>query len=131
MTNCFVTLFRLKMHMILFLDSLLDVVCTGLLLCSTGNLSSCIVNMLTFDVCPSSPSPGWMTLCPELLTGCQNLTTNVSLYFWFYIVFFNGLWVAAPVLMLRQSWTRCSFTAVRPSEDNGYTSVVQRHKKVD
>ena len=28
MTNCFVTPFRLKMHMILFLDRLLDVVCT-------------------------------------------------------------------------------------------------------
>ena len=28
MTNFFITLFRLKMHMILFLDSLLDVVCT-------------------------------------------------------------------------------------------------------
>ena len=28
MTKCFVTLFRLKMHMILFLDSLVDVACT-------------------------------------------------------------------------------------------------------
>ena len=28
MSNCFVTLFRLKMHMIIFMDSLLCVVCT-------------------------------------------------------------------------------------------------------
>ena len=40
MTNCFVKLFRLKMHS-LFLDRLLDVVCRGLpTTVSTGNLSS-------------------------------------------------------------------------------------------
>ena len=40
MTNCFITLFRLKMHMILFLDRLLDVVCTTYCVRGTGNLSS-------------------------------------------------------------------------------------------
>ena len=48
MTNCFVSLFRLKMHMILFRDNLLDVVCTYycvawvacLVLVTIGELSS-------------------------------------------------------------------------------------------
>ncbi|KAI0222481.1 Emopamil-binding protein-like [Lamellibrachia satsuma] len=79
----------------------------------------------------------WMTFCPELLTGCPNLATDVPLYFWFYIVFFNGLWVAAPVLMLGQSWMRCSVSHPAHHDngggDNGFTSIIERrpHTKVD
>ena len=47
---------------------------------------------------------GWMTFCPEWLTGSKNLTTDNFLYLWVYLVFFNGLWVAIPLYMLWQSW---------------------------
>ncbi|KAK2180817.1 hypothetical protein NP493_425g04002 [Ridgeia piscesae] len=76
---------------------------------------------------------GWMTFCPELLTGGHNLATDNPLYFWFYVVFFNGLWVAAPAMLLHQSWTRCSVSHTPPSSDNGFTAVIQRrpHMKGD
>ncbi|KPP63907.1 emopamil-binding protein-like [Scleropages formosus] len=47
---------------------------------------------------------GWMTFCPEWLTGSPNLNTSNRLYLWVYLVFFNGLWVVVPALLLWQSW---------------------------
>ncbi|KAM5288041.1 emopamil-binding protein-like [Ctenodactylus gundi] len=47
---------------------------------------------------------GWMTFCPEWLIGSPNLNTNSWLYFWVYLVFFNGVWVLIPALLLWQSW---------------------------
>ncbi|XP_012370597.1 emopamil-binding protein-like [Octodon degus] len=46
----------------------------------------------------------WMTFCPEWLMGSPNLNTNSWLYFWVYLVFFNGVWVLIPGLLLWQSW---------------------------
>lgn len=45
-----------------------------------------------------------MTFCPEWLMGSPNLQTSNWLYFWVYLVFFNGLWVVFPLLLLLQSW---------------------------
>nr|XP_022337874.1 emopamil-binding protein-like [Crassostrea virginica] len=47
---------------------------------------------------------GWMTFCPEWLTGSKNLETGNFLYLWVYLVFFNGIWVIIPILLLVQSW---------------------------
>ena len=47
---------------------------------------------------------GWMTFCPEWLTGSLSLDTSSSLYLWCYLVFFNGLWVVIPFLLLWHSW---------------------------
>ncbi|KAM6179747.1 emopamil-binding protein-like [Erethizon dorsatum] len=47
---------------------------------------------------------GWMTFCPEWLIGSPNLNTSSWLYFWVYLVFFNGVWVLIPGLLLWQSW---------------------------
>lgn len=47
---------------------------------------------------------GWMTFCPDWLLGSPHLNTSNWLYFWLYLVFFNGLWVLVPVLLLVQSW---------------------------
>lgn len=47
---------------------------------------------------------GWMTFCPDWLLGSPNLSTNNWLYFWVYLVFFNGVWVLIPGLLLWQSW---------------------------
>ncbi|CAH1245175.1 EBPL [Branchiostoma lanceolatum] len=47
---------------------------------------------------------GWMTFCPEWLTGSPSLDTSNALYLWIYLVFFNGLWVVLPGLLMLQSW---------------------------
>ncbi|XP_006874214.1 PREDICTED: emopamil-binding protein-like [Chrysochloris asiatica] len=47
---------------------------------------------------------GWMTFSPEWLIGSPNLNTSNWLYFWVYLVFFNGVWIVVPGLLLYQSW---------------------------
>lgn len=47
---------------------------------------------------------GWMTFCPEWVTGSPNLDTSNWLYLWVYLVFFNGIWVVIPLLLLYQSY---------------------------
>ncbi|KAM4538323.1 emopamil-binding protein-like [Fundulus diaphanus] len=56
---------------------------------------------------------GWMTFCPDWLQGSPHLDTSNPLYLWLYLVFFNGLWVLVPVLLLVQSWLRLSGLQVR------------------
>ncbi|MGH0156469.1 UNVERIFIED_CONTAM: hypothetical protein FKN15_074906 [Acipenser sinensis] len=47
---------------------------------------------------------GRMTFFPDWLDGSPNLNTGSWLYLWVYLVFFNGVWVAIPGLLLWQSW---------------------------
>ncbi|XP_070850242.1 emopamil-binding protein-like [Chaetodon trifascialis] len=47
---------------------------------------------------------GWMTFCPDWLVGSPSLNTSSWLYLWVYLVFFNGVWVLVPALLLVQSW---------------------------
>ncbi|XP_004714137.1 emopamil-binding protein-like, partial [Echinops telfairi] len=47
---------------------------------------------------------GWMTFSPDWLVGSPNLNTSNWLYFWIYLVFFNGVWVLVPGLLLGHSW---------------------------
>lgn len=61
-------------------------------------------HFLQIFVCVCELYGGWMTFCPEWLTGSKNLRTDNFLYLWVYLVFFNGLWVIFPVYMLWQSW---------------------------
>ncbi|CAG8674080.1 12648_t:CDS:2 [Cetraspora pellucida] len=46
----------------------------------------------------------WITFCPEWLTGSKNLNTENLIYLWIYLVFFNGLWVVVPLILMLQSW---------------------------
>ncbi|XP_059169066.1 emopamil-binding protein-like [Physella acuta] len=47
---------------------------------------------------------GWMTFCPEWLTGSKSLDTSNWMFLWVYLVFFNGLWVVVPLLLMYQTW---------------------------
>ncbi|XP_022101938.1 emopamil-binding protein-like [Acanthaster planci] len=47
---------------------------------------------------------GWMTFCPEWITGSPNLDTSNFLFLWVYLVFFNGIWVVIPGALMWQSW---------------------------
>lgn len=48
---------------------------------------------------------GWMTFCPEWLTGSPNLDTSNALFFWVYLVFMNVLWVVIPLWLMYDSYT--------------------------
>lgn len=43
---------------------------------------------------------GFMTFAPEWLTGSTQLETNDPVYLWFYLFFFNTLWVWVPIWVL-------------------------------
>ncbi|KAI0702270.1 Emopamil-binding protein [Cytidiella melzeri] len=47
---------------------------------------------------------GWMTFCPEWLTGSPNLVTSNPLYLWVYLFFMNFVWVVVPVILLYDSY---------------------------
>ncbi|KAJ3904600.1 Emopamil-binding protein [Lentinula edodes] len=47
---------------------------------------------------------GWMTFCPEWLTGSPNLDTSNWLYLWVYLVFMNVIWVGIPIWLMYDSY---------------------------
>ncbi|EIW80984.1 Emopamil-binding protein [Coniophora puteana RWD-64-598 SS2] len=47
---------------------------------------------------------GWMTFCPEWLTGSPNLNTSNALYLWCYLVFMNIIWVIIPSWLMWDSY---------------------------
>jgi hypothetical protein len=55
-------------------------------------------------VCTCELYGGWMTFGPEFLTGSPSLTYNNPFYLYVYLIFFNGLWVVIPALLMYQSW---------------------------
>ena len=54
-----------------------------------------------------------MTFAPEWLTGSPNLVTSNPIYLWVYLVFFNGLWVVIPLILLYESW--CDMQSETPA----------------
>ncbi|CAB4413734.1 unnamed protein product [Rhizophagus irregularis] len=46
----------------------------------------------------------WITFCPEWITGNKGLDTENLMYFWIYLLFFNGIWVIVPMILMYQSW---------------------------
>jgi len=55
-------------------------------------------------LCVAELYGGWITFCPEWLTGNQNLSTGNPIHLWLYLVFFNGVWVVIPALLMWQSY---------------------------
>ncbi|KZT73742.1 Emopamil-binding protein [Daedalea quercina L-15889] len=47
---------------------------------------------------------GWMTFCPEWLTGSQYLNTDNVLHFWIYLVIMNVIWVVIPIWLMIDSY---------------------------
>ncbi|KAG2185460.1 hypothetical protein INT44_002251 [Umbelopsis vinacea] len=47
---------------------------------------------------------GWMTFCPEWLTGSVFLSTDNWLHHWLYLWFFNGIWVVIPGYLLYHAY---------------------------
>ncbi|OAA77539.1 Emopamil-binding protein [Akanthomyces lecanii RCEF 1005] len=60
---------------------------------------------------------GFMTFCPEWLTGNVNLDGSNFMYMWVYLVFFNMLWVFIPLYAVWYSYIDISHAfAVRASK---------------
>lgn len=47
---------------------------------------------------------GFMTFCPEWLTGSSALDTSNAMFLWVYLVFFNMLWVFIPAWVLYEAY---------------------------
>ncbi|KAG8431225.1 hypothetical protein GDO86_019221 [Hymenochirus boettgeri] len=61
-------------------------------------------HFIQITLCVCELYGGWMTFCPDWLIGSPNLNTSNWLYLWVYLVFFNGIWVIVPGMLLWQSW---------------------------
>lgn len=47
---------------------------------------------------------GFMTFCPEWLSGNPNLDSSNFMYLWVYLFFFNTLWVWIPIWILYEAY---------------------------
>ncbi|QRV86625.1 emopamil-binding family protein [Ceratobasidium sp. AG-Ba] len=63
-------------------------------------------------LCTAEIYGGWMTFCPEWLTGSKNLRTDNFLYFWVYLMLMNLIWVFIPLWLMVDSYGAIS-SAVR------------------
>ncbi|KAJ0002501.1 hypothetical protein NQD34_007650 [Periophthalmus magnuspinnatus] len=63
-------------------------------------------HFLQISLCVCELYGGWMTFAPDWLQGSPHLNQASSwLHLWVYLVFFNGIWVLVPGLLLLQSWS--------------------------
>lgn len=61
-------------------------------------------NILMVVIATAELYGGFMTFCPEWLTGNQFLDSSNFMYLWVYLVFFNMLWVFIPFYAIYVSW---------------------------
>lgn len=62
-------------------------------------------NILMVIIATAELYGGFMTFCPEWLTGNQFLDSSNFMYLWVYLVFFNMLWVFIPFYAVYVSWS--------------------------
>lgn len=51
---------------------------------------------------------GFMTFCPEWLSGNESLATDDLVYLWLYLFFFNTVWVWIPLWILYEGYNELS-----------------------
>eukprot|EP01117_Protostelium_nocturnum_P013421 TRINITY_DN5002_c0_g1_i1.p1 TRINITY_DN5002_c0_g1~~TRINITY_DN5002_c0_g1_i1.p1 ORF type:complete len:215 (-),score=58.97 TRINITY_DN5002_c0_g1_i1:85-729(-) len=66
-------------------------------------------------LCTAEIYGGFMTFSPEWLTGSLNLDTSNFMFHYVYLYFFNGLWVAIPLVLM---WDSYRFIARRMRSSN-------------
>ena len=65
-------------------------------------------------------SAGFMTFCPEWLSGNTQLAGDDPVYLWLYLVFFNVLWVFIPAWVLWEAWKEVSKNFERAGQMTGW-----------
>uniref|UniRef100_A0A8C1V2P1 EBP like n=1 Tax=Cyprinus carpio TaxID=7962 RepID=A0A8C1V2P1_CYPCA len=65
-------------------------------------LDGTLALLLVYAIIKDKHYRGWMTFCPDWLTGSPNLNTSNWLYLWVYLVFFNGVWVIVDLRRMHQ-----------------------------
>ncbi|SCZ96497.1 BZ3500_MvSof-1268-A1-R1_Chr8-2g10236 [Microbotryum saponariae] len=70
---------------------------------------------------------GFMTFCPEWITGNQNLHTGNWLHFWVYLMFFNLIWVFIPLWIMYDSYGYIVHSLRDPA---GYAAELTRTETV-
>ncbi|KAH8825328.1 Emopamil-binding protein [Flagelloscypha sp. PMI_526] len=55
-------------------------------------------------ICTAELYGGWMTFCPEWLTGSPGLNTGNFLYLWVYLFLMNIIWVIVPLWLMYDSY---------------------------
>jgi len=66
--------------------------------------------LLAAVLCTCELYGGWMTFVPDILIGSPSLATDNFLYLWVYLVFYNGVWVVVPILLMWQSYNAMTTT---------------------
>jgi len=75
---------------------------------------------------------GFMTFCPEWLTGNQNLDTSNFMFLWVYLVFFNMLWVVLPLYALWVAYGDiCNAFAVRNGVMQARVEIELRRREAE
>ncbi|PWY71711.1 EBP-domain-containing protein [Aspergillus heteromorphus CBS 117.55] len=65
---------------------------------------------------------GFMTFCPEWLTGSSALDTSSWVYMLFYLLFFNILWVFAPIWVLWEAFRELKASFSKAETSSGSSS---------
>ncbi|KAK7090885.1 emopamil-binding protein-like [Littorina saxatilis] len=71
---------------------------------------------------------GWMTFCPEWLTGSKALVTDNALYKWVYLFFFNMIWVVVPVVLMYHTWAELREYGLSPEYRRGRKRDSSHHR---
>ncbi|OQN98029.1 hypothetical protein B0A48_16335 [Cryoendolithus antarcticus] len=69
---------------------------------------------------------GWMTFAPEWLSGSPNLNTDVWMYTWVYLFFFNTIWVWIPLWVLYDAYGTITGALAPRSRANGGKKAQRR-----
>lgn len=94
-------------------------------------------HFIQISVCICELYGGWMTFGPEIITGSQSLKTDNFIYLYVYLIFYNGIWVVVPGLLLCQSWSdlKTGFAGGQSGKNNQNASSISAKlpdaKKID
>ncbi|KAH8925702.1 EBP-domain-containing protein [Atractiella rhizophila] len=77
-------------------------------------------------LCTAEIYGGWMTFCPEWLSGSKNLRTDNWLHLWFYLAFMNLVWVFIPLYLMYDSYFALSGFLPAPLVKDSASEVLKK-----
>ena len=102
---------------------LMSIVATGELY---GGMFIAMISDASFDCQKLTMSKGFMTFCPEWLTGSPNLDTSNFLFKWVYLVFLNVLWVIVPGWILYEAYKAFSTVSISAQTTGGKATKAKK-----